>query len=496
MTDLTFFPGWLRATHLLNIIFMSFLIRSGIEILSSHPKLYFNDDCHHGSEWARFTRKVMPQDRLWTSQDEEEDYTSIIAMPGHAKLGLGRHWHFASVIGWILTGLVYVVLLFVTPEWRRLVPTSWLIFPQAWQDIITYLSLHSPPTLPGEPYNALQKLTYAGVVFLLAPFQIATGAAMSPAIAARFPWYVNGIFRGRQTARSLHFLGLAAFVLFVIGHVFLVIIEGKIASMVFGTVAANITQAYLISLAVLIALVAAHVWSTKFSLQHPRATQRLLGAVVDPSRRLLFRRATSHQHYSREDISPSPRVNGRPPNGEHYRALVRSGFDGWRLEVGGLVERPLSLSLEDLSTFPTRQEQITKHNCIQGWSYVAEWAGVPLRQIVELCRPRPEARYLVFRTMEDVGRSEPDPKGPGYYYGTIDMQLANHPQTILAYEMNGEPLPVEHGAPLRLRVETQLGFKMVKYLHSIEFVEDYKQIGEGMGGWREDNQFYGTGAGI
>lgn len=92
--------------------------------------------------------------------------------------------------------------------------------------------------------------------------------------------------------------------------------------------------------------------------------------------------------------------------------------------------------------------------------------------------------------------SEPEPKGLGNFYGTIDFELMNHPQTILAYEMNGEPLPVEHGAPIRLRVETQLGFKMVKWVCAIEVVEDYSHIGKGQGGWREDNQYYGTGAGI
>ena len=152
--------------------------------------------------------------------------------------------------------------------------------------------------------------------------------------------------------------------------------------------------------------------------------------------------------------------------------------------------------MQELRTFPTWQRQTTLHHCIQGWSYVAEWGGVPLRQILELCGPKPEARYLVFHTMQSVEESEPEPKGPGYFYGTIDFELAYHPQTILALEMNGERLPVEHGAPVRLRVETQLGFKMVKWVRAIEAVESYEDIGQGYGGWREDNQYYGTGAGI
>ena len=138
MTDLGF-PAWVRLTHLFNILFITLLIRSGIEILSSHPKLYWNDDCTPGSEWLRLTRKHQPSDRLWTSLDEEEPYPALIALPGGRRLGLGRHWHFASVYGWILTGLVYVVLLFTADQWRRLVPTSLDVFPQAWSEALVYL---------------------------------------------------------------------------------------------------------------------------------------------------------------------------------------------------------------------------------------------------------------------------------------------------------------------------------------------------------------------
>jgi DMSO/TMAO reductase YedYZ molybdopterin-dependent catalytic subunit len=112
------------------------------------------------------------------------------------------------------------------------------------------------------------------------------------------------------------------------------------------------------------------------------------------------------------------------------------------------------------------------------------------------CHPSPTARYIIFYAMDDKSTSEPEPAGDGMFYGSIDIALASHPQTILAYEMNGKPLPVPHGAPLRLRVESQLGFAMVKYIHRMEFVEDYRHIGAGQGGWREDKQFYSQEAGI
>ena len=159
------FPSWLRVTHFLTVIFIVLLIRSGLEVFSAHPKLYLDDDAKEGSEWFRWTKKRMPKDKLWTSTDEEEAFSPLIALPGRGLLGLGRHWHFFSVICWVGTGVVYVVLLFATGEWTRLVPTSWSIFSAALSTAGVYLSGHFPP--PGDPYNPLQQLTYFGVVFIL-----------------------------------------------------------------------------------------------------------------------------------------------------------------------------------------------------------------------------------------------------------------------------------------------------------------------------------------
>jgi DMSO/TMAO reductase YedYZ molybdopterin-dependent catalytic subunit/thiosulfate reductase cytochrome b subunit len=491
------FPAWIRITHLINIIFMVFLIRSGIEILGSHPKLYWNDHSKPGTEWARFTRKEMPKDKLYDTLDEEEDYPSTIAMPGHKNLGLGRHWHFISVIGWILCGLVYVVLLFATGEWRRFAPESWSTFSQAFQNLVAYLSFRLAEAPPGEPYNALQRLTYGAVVFLLAPFQILTGAAQSPAVEARFPWFVK-MFGGRQWARSLHFLALLAFLVFILIHVFMVVVHGfgqEMAKMIFGAEEPAVA-AIVITFAALLGIVVLNVVATKYSLTYPRSTQRLLGAVVEGTRKLILHPLKSRQDYSRADLTPEHRVNGKPPSDDGYKILAAHNFAGYKLEVGGLVERPMTFTLEELRTFPTRQTQRVLHNCVQGWTSIGEWTGVPLRQIVELVKPLPEARHICFLTMQDSGRDEPSAEGSGQFYETIDLDLAYHPQTLLAYEMNGRPLPIKHGAPLRLRLETQVGFKMAKWIHRIEFVADYKDIGEGMGGWREDNVFYDRDVGI
>jgi DMSO/TMAO reductase YedYZ molybdopterin-dependent catalytic subunit len=392
---------------------------------------------------------------------------------------------------------MYVVLLFVTPEWRRLVPTSWDIFPQAWQSALVYLRLALPTA--GNPFNAAQQLVYFSVIFLLSPFQILTGLAMAPAVAARFPWYM-ALFGGRQRARSLHFLGLVAFVSFIVHHITLVVAHGlgnELAAIVLGVERGASSSQQSLAIAIMAAwiglVVLVNVWATRSARHSPRTVQHALQCVIDPVQRVLLHNLASRQHYRREQRTPAPRSNGWPPNNGQYEVLARDGFDGWALEVCGLVEQPLRLTLTDLVAME-RHTQVTEHNCIQGWSYVAEWAGVPLQVVLERCRPLPQAHYLVLHAMDNKSESEPDPEGPGYFYETIDLHLANDSQTLLAYEMNGERLTIPHGAPLRLRVETQLGFKMVKWLRAIELVESYGAVGEGQGGWREDFQHYSQDA--
>lgn len=484
------FPWWLRIAHFINIIFITFLIRSGIEILSTHPKLYWNDHARPGSEWAKFTRKVMPKKKMYTALDEEEEYPSTVAMPGYANLGLGRKWHFLNVIGWILLGIIYVVLLFATGEYHRYIPTSWAIFPQAWHDIVTYLSFKLPPELPGQPFNAIQKLTYGAVIFVLAPFQIMTGAAQSPAIEGRFPWYVR-MFGGRQGARSLHFLSLIAFIVFIIIHILMVVLHGfgaETAKMIFGR-SKHPAEATIITFVALAFVVLLHVVTTKFSLRYKRRTQKMLGFVVNNTRRLVLHHLQSRQDYPDRRITSVHRVNGYPPSDEEYKIMAANHFADWMLEVGGLVENPVTLTLKDLRAM-NNQSQGILHNCIQGWTSIAKWGGVPLKEIVDLVRPYPEAKYVLSHSYQLVERDEPHPKGKGHFYEVMDLSLAHHPQTILAYEMNSRPLPVQHGAPLRLRIETSVGFKMVKWIDRIEFIDDYSRIGEGMGGWREDNMYY------
>jgi methionine sulfoxide reductase catalytic subunit len=480
------FPFWIRFAHFINIIFITLLIRSGIEILSALPKLYWRDDCRPGTEWIKFTKKQMPEDRMWISLDEEESFSSWIALPGRKNLGLGRHWHFFSIAFWIVNGAAYYILLLTSDEWQRLIPTSWSIIPQAFHDAMLYTSFHFPPA--GHPYNAIQQLTYFVVVFLLGPFMIATGAAMSPAIAARFPRYPK-IFKGRQVARSLHFLGMIAFVLFIIIHLTMVMAERFSENM--GNIVLGHTTSFGIAAGLfalfLIAVIAVHIWATGISLSKPRLIQNSLDMVLVPAKWILFHKAASKQKLPKSEVSSFFRINGYPPETKEYKQVLENNFSNWKLKVYGLVERSLELTLSDLYSM-RKQEQVTEHYCIQGWTAIAEWAGVPMQFILAMCKPNQNARYVVFRSYQYTDEDE--------FYEVLDLEIVRHRQTILAYEMNGEPLNVGHGAPLRLRAETQLGYKMVKWLKSIEFVSDYKGIGKGQGGHREDHMYYSPRAGI
>jgi len=204
------------------------------------------------------------------------------------------------------------------------------------------------------------------------------------------------------------------------------------------------------------------------------------------AQRLLLGRDALAQEYAASDISPHPRSNGSStPGTDEYNRLASNGFRDWRLAVGGLIEQPLSLSLEDLRQLPSRA-QITRHDCVEGWSYIAEWKGVRLAALLDHARLKPQARYIAFFCLDTL---EMTLDGTGQYYETIDLRDAVHPQTILAYEMNGRPLPIPYGAPLRLRLERQLGYKMAKYLTRIEAVASFAHIARGKGGFWEDRGY-------
>jgi len=204
------------------------------------------------------------------------------------------------------------------------------------------------------------------------------------------------------------------------------------------------------------------------------------------AQRLLLSRKQLAPEYTEADLSPQFRANGsQMPDSDDYAQLLEGGFAQWRLQVDGLVQRPQSLSLADLRGFPSRT-QITRHDCVEGWSAIGKWQGVPLGHVLDAAGLKPGARYAVFHCADELERTL---DGSGRYYESIDLIDAYHPQTILAYGMNGKDLPVAHGAPLRLRVERQLGYKHAKYLMRIEIVDAYDMLWGGKGGYWEDRGY-------
>ena len=206
------------------------------------------------------------------------------------------------------------------------------------------------------------------------------------------------------------------------------------------------------------------------------------------AQRALTPRDALAPEYTGADLSPIFRSNGTAmPRPADYQALLTDDFSGWRLTIGGLVSRPLSLSLDVMKRLPQRI-QITRHDCVEGWSAIGQWTGPMLGPILQYAGLSDAARYLVFHCYDEFGGTP--------YYESIDLVDAFHPQTILAWALNGQPLPVANGAPLRLRIERQLGYKQAKYIQRIEAVDSLAGIYGGKGGYWEDNADYEWYAGI
>ncbi|HEY2347339.1 MAG TPA: molybdopterin-binding protein [Xanthomonadaceae bacterium] len=214
-------------------------------------------------------------------------------------------------------------------------------------------------------------------------------------------------------------------------------------------------------------------WFSKFLDQAGPFTEAAQGAIT-PANALA-------REYTEADIAPVFRPNGSiDPQDDDYLDHVDADFKDWKLEVRGLVDKPLSLSLDDLRAMPSRT-QITRHDCVEGWSCIGKWKGVPLRNLLQQAGVKPQARFVVFRCMDTLDDA--------IYYESCRLVDAFHPQTILAYDLNDKPLLVANGAPLRVRLERKLGYKQAKYLSAIELVDSYAKIGDGKGGYWEDRGY-------
>lgn len=479
-------------THFINLFAIILLVRSGLHILADHPLLYWTDHTKSDNYWLKFGKKKMPKDKLWTAHDEAENIGHW-ALPGggHREFGMARNWHFTAATIWIITGIIYWGYLFTTGSWHRLIPTSWAVFPGALHDMVNYMTFHAPPLTAFHPYDNIQQLTYAMVVFILAPIMILTALAMSPAFNNRFPRY-SLLFGGRrQVARSIHFIGMVFFCGFLVIHVTmvsLVYFEHNIKLVTFGHSGVDFSAAIIVFLSAILFLLVFNVVATYFTLNHRISVRRVLTGIVGTIVHTIFGRLRPRRTYSKNDISDFFRVNGYPPETEEFRKLQKNNFANWQLQIGGQVENQLSLSLADLKKMP-KKEQITKHICIMGWSAIGQWGGVKMKDIINSTKPKDKVKYVVFWAYDVDNDGKP-------YYEALRLDDMYDDQTILAYEMNWKKLPLEHGAPLRLRCERKLGFKMVKYIKAIEFVDSFSKIGQGRGGYSEDDVMFDWEASI
>jgi sulfoxide reductase catalytic subunit YedY len=476
-------PSWVGVSHFLNLFMMAFILRSGLQIFADHPRLYWTRHSTPGKDWLR-AQKPVPQDPLWTAKQDSISLPGQVGLPGlRHSIGLARWWHLGVNVLWLANGLLFYVLLFATGQWRRLIPTSWNAFPNALSVLVQYASLDWPVENGWIAYNSLQQFAYAGTVFVAAPLALITGLGMSPALSTRFARISRVL--SIQTARSLHFLVMIWFLVFIVSHIALVFTTGLLRNLnhVYAAREGAGWLGFWVFASSMAIVAVAWVAATPFTIRHPRTVQRVGYALVGPAQRLFEHVDAKPGQYAETDISPYFWHNGKYPDSPEYQTLAAGGFVDYRLRVNGLVDNPVELSLPDLRALG-QHEQITQHFCIQGWSGIAKWRGVSMQTVVDLVRPAPEAKWVVFYSLGD------GPDG-GVYYDAHPIEQMGYHLTMLAYDMNGEPLPFGHGAPLRLRNEVQLGFKQVKWLKGVEFVASFAEVGGGYGGYNQDHEFFG-----
>jgi DMSO/TMAO reductase YedYZ molybdopterin-dependent catalytic subunit len=230
------------------------------------------------------------------------------------------------------------------------------------------------------------------------------------------------------------------------------------------------------------------------ALSESMSFQRVMAAAQSwtmNSQRVFLSGGAMAREFDVKDISPHFKANGTlHPGGDDYAQHVADTFSNWHLMIDGLVAKPLALSVAEIRRLPART-QITRHDCVEGWSAIGQWTGVQLGLLLQAAQVLPDARYAVFHCADNLD-GEPSKGGvqsPGQYYESLDLVDARHPQTIIAYDMNGVPLDIPHGAPLRLRVERQLGYKQAKYIQRISLVSGLGGIAGGHGGYWEDRGY-------
>jgi DMSO/TMAO reductase YedYZ molybdopterin-dependent catalytic subunit len=338
-----------------------------------------------------------------------------------------------------------------------------------------------PADRRSSPYNQAPRVVYLAILAGVFPVMIWTGLAMSPALTSSVPFLVAAT-GGHQSARTIHFLASGVLGLFVVGHVAMVILSGareRVGAMIVDP--ADGGDGRDLVLPGRRGLIMASLGVAAAGVPHARAALKRAGLVPPDAagllgvgetltyatHRLLRSTGSMAREFSPRDISPVTPINGTPPASERYQRLMAGNFAEWRLAVDGMVACPRRFSLDELKRFPATS-QITHLACEEGWSYIAEWRGVRLSLFLNEVGMSPQARYVVFLAFD---RS----------WNSLDMGDAMHPQTLLAYGMNDSDLPAGHGAPLRLHIPRQLGYKQTKYLTRVLVVDDLAKVRNGLG---------------
>ena len=453
-----------RITHWIVTLGFFGLLVSGIAILLAHPRLYWGE-----------TGAVGAPSLL--------DLPLPFVLVGQS--GWGRSLHFLSAWVCILSGAVYVLSGLFTQHFRKdLLPAkATLAWRPFWRAVSNHLRLR--PAAEGESrgYNVVQRLAYLAVVFVLFPLIVLAGLAMSPAVVSVAPTIATA-FGGQQSARTVHFIAASLLVLFFLVHVAMVSLSGfgnRVRAMIAAGAdregarpSIRLPRRKLIATGLATAggaagaAVAAYL-ADRFGLIPPDHGG-IYGAgetLTYAAQRVLMSGHSLAREFDRSQISKVIPVNGPPPENMSYLIHRTTDFVNWRLTVDGLVARPASFSLEGLKRLSFRS-QITHQACEEGWSFIAEWTGVPLSTVLNTVGVDPRAKYVVFFPFDE-------------FWDSLDMSDAWHPQTLLAYGMNGQDLPAVHGAPLRLKVPRQLGYKNVKYLSRVTVTDTLKNIGKRLG---------------
>ena len=347
-----------------------------------------------------------------------------------------------------------------------------------------YLKLRKEPPDHGK-YNPLQKAGYTGVVFLLLPFLILTGLCMSPGFDTIAHPIVN-FLGGRQFARTWHFLAMLFLVVFTFGHVFLVLTTGRREQHALDDARhvppgqARRDGRVKRGLFVASTMTAALTGCTGITnaLNGNATIRRAVGSVDLLSHPVIGARGLA-KTFPDDMIARDFPTNGlSTPNDAAYTAAMRSGFASYRMPVGGLVEHPQTFSLAELHALG-QVSQTTRHDCVEGWSVVGKWGGVTVGDVLALVKPKPSAKYVVFYTNNVDESGTP-------FYGSIDLEEAMKPQTLLALMFNGKPTAPQYGGPVRLRLPTQLAYKSTKWVTRIALVDSFAPIYGGKGGYWED----------